>query len=306
MFLKKLYLSRFRNAFGLFFLAAVMLVPFQIRAAGLAQTPCDPGYYKSMEARAWLEAQREITQNQNLIFKPDSVLEYTCFDGFLNELADHASDMFSETKRWSGVNVGDMQGTLDFLVGQALINYINMNFNHTYLGDRSGFDSNIKAVSRSRAYNCEDMQKIWDGKPVSPGAPDTARCMNIWDNPKQDGFFSFLDYRDDPKDKRFKPDYCPGIQGTWGTNIADAGYNDPKLDAAGQHVLTPWEEDDTMTYLGLLDPANCPNAAKIRSGIKVERAKMPAQGFDEYICIPAGCVYVPAPSGGPGLCKKSP
>ena len=40
-------------------------------------SPCDPDYYESLEARAWLEAQREITQNQNLIYKPDSALEYT-------------------------------------------------------------------------------------------------------------------------------------------------------------------------------------------------------------------------------------
>src|SRR5437016_4882806 len=43
-------------------------------------TPCDPEYMDALEARAYLEAQREVAQNQNYILKPDSVLEYTCFD----------------------------------------------------------------------------------------------------------------------------------------------------------------------------------------------------------------------------------
>ena len=35
---------------------------------------CDPDFLEVMEARAWEEAQREITQNANIIARPDSVL----------------------------------------------------------------------------------------------------------------------------------------------------------------------------------------------------------------------------------------
>ena len=87
----------------------------------IAPSPCDPLYYDSLESRGWLEAQREITQNQNLIFKADSVLEYTCFDRFANELAQHARDMFSESTRWGGVlSAASMDRALDRQVRSGL------------------------------------------------------------------------------------------------------------------------------------------------------------------------------------------
>ncbi len=104
-----------------------------------AETPCDPEYFKSLKSRAWLEAQREITQNQNLIFKPDSVFEYTCFDLYVNELADHAKDMFSETKRWGevpGIDDKSMDRALQAVVGDALKDYVDTNF------DRIGGSNN--------------------------------------------------------------------------------------------------------------------------------------------------------------------
>ncbi len=79
--------------------------------AQFAASPCDPNYYKSLEARAWLEAQREITQNQNLILKPDSVLEYTCFDKHLGVLAAQAPSLFSETTRCGPVMHAGSMGT---------------------------------------------------------------------------------------------------------------------------------------------------------------------------------------------------
>ena len=48
-------------------------------AAEIAPQSCDSNYWRQLSSRAWLEAEREIMQNQNLIFKPDSVLQYTCF-----------------------------------------------------------------------------------------------------------------------------------------------------------------------------------------------------------------------------------
>jgi hypothetical protein len=59
---------------------------------------CSPKAMDVIEARAWAEAQREMAQNQNLISKSDSILEYTCFDRFLEVFADKtdASYMFSE------------------------------------------------------------------------------------------------------------------------------------------------------------------------------------------------------------------
>src|ERR1044072_4359830 len=75
-----------------------------------ASTPCDPEYMDALEARAYLEAQREVAQNQNYILKPDSVLQYTCFDLFIGHFASDPNwgvncDQwpFSDSCRWGAV-----------------------------------------------------------------------------------------------------------------------------------------------------------------------------------------------------------
>ena len=69
---------------------------------------CDPQVWEAMKAKSMLEAQREITQNQNLITKPDSVLQLSCFDSFLESMASGAADNFSETTEFglSGIGSG--------------------------------------------------------------------------------------------------------------------------------------------------------------------------------------------------------
>ncbi len=68
---------------------------------GSGRNTCDPEFWDVLKDRAWMEAQREVTQNQNLIPRPDSVLEMTCFDSFLDELGSHADSNFPSNPRWS-------------------------------------------------------------------------------------------------------------------------------------------------------------------------------------------------------------
>ncbi len=51
---------------------------------------CDPEFWHVLNNRAWQEAQREITQNANLIPRPDSVLSLSCFDQWLDHLGSYA------------------------------------------------------------------------------------------------------------------------------------------------------------------------------------------------------------------------
>lgn len=62
---------------------------------------CDPEFWDVLKDRAWMEAQREVTQNQNLIARPDSVLEMTCFDSFLDELGSYSDSNFPSDPDWS-------------------------------------------------------------------------------------------------------------------------------------------------------------------------------------------------------------
>ena len=52
--------------------------------SGVPKT-CDSEFYDVMSNRAWLESSREMEVAQTLINKPDSVLEYTCFDEILKK-----------------------------------------------------------------------------------------------------------------------------------------------------------------------------------------------------------------------------
>lgn len=61
---------------------------------GTERNTCNPDFMEVLENRAWEEAQREITQNANLIARPDSVLSMTCFDSWLDDLADYAESNF--------------------------------------------------------------------------------------------------------------------------------------------------------------------------------------------------------------------
>jgi hypothetical protein len=257
-------------------------------AQPIAASPCDTGYYDSLEARAWLEAQREITQNQNLIFKADSVLEYTCFDRFANVLAMQAINMFSETVRW-GTILGptSMDTALDNLVGEAMRDYLTANFDHTFLGGRmrpplAVIDYIPAPVIIGGAYNCDMMDRVWT----------YAKCMDFADTPAEDGFFTFASYSTDP-DKRFLPDRCANLGSAWTTNITNAGLST----TTGPPTWTP---DNPRTYLNWMDPANCGNAAypPIDTGITVSRPRATPANYVERVCIIPGCHYVPPTGGG--------
>lgn len=289
----------------------VALLISHTASAQFAPTPCDPNYYESLEARAWLEAQREITQNQNLIVKPDSVLEYTCFDGHLAELADHAEDMFSETDRWGGSVIPNrtrhMDRALITLVSRAFNQYDNANFNHGFLGGRiragagtgwasppgapaqaSGFEYDAPNPAASAniggSYECEIMQAVWQ----------RAKCMNFIDSAANDGFFTFDNY-ETSADKRFLPTVCGG--GTpladWVTNREDAL---PPIAAT-----TPWDFDDVLTYQENISPTTGPACGggtnRVRTGLVVFNNSGNPQHYNEYVCLVPGCTWVPTGTG---------
>ncbi len=276
--------------------------------AQFAASPCDPGYYESLEARAWLEAQREITQNQNLIFKPDSVLEYTCFDNHLRELADHANVMFSETTRWGTAVLTapvaqdeHMDNALNLLVSSALATYDTANFGSFLLGGRvfawapatapseatgTGYVPEATISTTDTDYACDIMQAVWV----------KAKCLNFIDSAANDGFFTFEHYADPANtDKRFLPTTCTGAV-DWAGNIETAF---PPIGAA----TPPWEFDDTVTYLDSLFPiTDCGTGLnRVVTGLVVENAN--ASGirprfYEENVCLVPGCHWVPNDNAG--------
>lgn len=275
----------------------LFLVVFIVMMAGgadkacaqpIAPTPCDTVYYDSLEARAWLEAQREITQNQNLIFKPDSVLEYTCFDRFAGVLALEAINMFSETTRWGPIlPPNSMDVALRNLVGGALNDYLRANFQHTYLGGRAAALDTVLPLPPivGAPYNCNMMDQVWN----------LSKCMNFVDIPQLDGFFTFENYAT-TDDKRQLPVACAALGAVWNANIRQAG-----LDPANPPA---WPRDNVQTYLGWMNPANCgilPNYPPIDTGVTVNRSKATPNNYVERVCIIPGCRYQPPAGGGAAM-----
>ncbi len=262
-------------------LFVMFLMSYSANAAPvIADTPCDSKYYETLAARAWLEAQREITQNQNIILKPDSVFEYTCFDRLLSELADHASQMLSETGAYgSPLGSNSMDNALNNLVGTALISYVGSNFGY-YPGLLGGHISatGIKHTPSSisaGAYSCDIMERVWKA----------AKCINFITDNTHDGFFTFQEYSTQA-DKRHLPTACTSISANWTANINTA------------LKVGPWTNDPLRTYLGETSAQNCAGSScnctgrPIPTGVKVKKKGVNTP-FDEKVCLQAGCRYHP-------------
>lgn len=260
--------------------------PSAVRAQ-VAPSACDPEYLNTLEARAWLEAQREITQNQNLIYKPDSVLSYTCFNKFGQVLANMQSfgssqGLFSETMRWGQVlnnQAQTMDTALGGLITSALTSYFTGNFSHNYLGGReSGLSVHRDASMQAGGYTCNQMAEVWQ----------RAKCYNFQpqDRP-EDGFFTFRELSTG-NDKRTLPSPCANPTQTWTQQMQRAGIDESTSGPA-------WAFDRMTTYFERLDPANCGGGglySPLPTGIRVYSAEegLPVP-YPEHVCIMPGCFY---------------
>lgn len=277
--------------------AAIIVISAQ---AALAQpATCDPKYWDSLKARAWTEAQREIEQNQNLIYKADSVLEYTCFDRFLRVLAGNSDRLFSGTTRWGQIAGPDMAAALTTLVLSSLISggtqgYINQNFKHNYLGGRGSTDyamaSSLPSNSDHYSYDCDAMNKVW----MTAKCQDfinTATSEDKTNTAGQDDFFYMSAYSG--TDYRRSPTACTPA-GDWANRLSlstNAGNQYPK--------------ETYNTYVNFFNATSCTGGnnangatalpATIPTGItvtRVTRGNNPSASlttnYPEIICVVPG------------------
>ncbi len=277
--------------FMLVMMSGSTMIATQSKAVSIiADSPCDTLYYETLSARAWLEAQREISQNQNIILKPDSVFQYTCFDGLMRELADAGNNMLSETNSYGGpLSSGSFESALNNLVNNSLIQYIGNNFGtsgaggYNLLGGHTAgmgiyHDPSTVSSGSNSPYTCDIMGRVWQA----------AKCINFVSNSATDGFLTFGEYASGTLDVRHLPTVmaCTPINGNWTGNLATA--------------LTsgPWTNDPVDTYLELTQPDDCTGASctcdgdPVPTGLTVVSQAFPS-GYDEKICLQPGCRYVP-------------
>lgn len=250
-------------------------------------SPCDALYYETLSARAWLEAQREITQNQNLILKPDSVFEYTCFDTLVWELADHGDEMLSETNLFgTPLSNSSLDDTLESLVTSSLAAYHSANFGY-YPGLLGGHTAALAikhtptASIGGTAYSCDIMEQVWHA----------AKCINFASNSTTEGFFTLAEYAGTSVlDKRTMPSICTPIPAQWAANLTTA------------LTTGPWTNDPVQTYITQITPPTCTASGTcacsgdpIPTGLRVSRAGsgVTVTNYDEHVCLQPGCRYHP-------------
>lgn len=257
-----------RNLLSLIVFGAVVAGAFpcvQAAPPTPAETSCDPVYYDTLESRAWLEAQREITQNQNLISKPDSVLRYSCFDKLADDFASATGSMFS-----GGADVSVAQDTAD--------SFVQTNFSDVHNKALGGRSSNVNSALDG---SCDAMQKVWE----------QSQCMNFAANPDTDAFFTIQEYVDNAaSDKRFEAS-CPEVSG-W-SDESDALLPEN----------TAWEEDLVTSFLSeFVTDDDCDASLQVATGVTVG---VPGadDAYAAKVCVKSGCVYSPS-SATSGVCHK--
>ena len=165
-------------------IAMTLLVLACTHGAARAQDPlCDATLWTQMTQRATLLGQMETATAENLIYKPDSVLEYTCFNRFVSVSVYRMPYYITPYYLTEIVQAGVTQ-------------YLYENFGHTYLGGRL-VPSGAADPPPAGTYVCDAMTWVWEA----------AKCMNFAQTEPQDSIYD-LGYFAGGLDIRQTPNAC--------------------------------------------------------------------------------------------------
>ena len=276
---------------------------------------CDITVQNQMKQQGWLEGQRELEMAQRLILKPDSVLEYSCFERIAKNFqnADSGSRWPGGDpggRAWNFANYGggsppgNIGNAINGMVLNAFYPYLN-NFGHLFLGgtfaDEGG--SFLTGLADPNAL-CNPHYWIWY----------LAKCVNVsWEENTTDGHLNHYFPLDKLANRnlRNKPQSCPAANITardqlvtdvqkMQTDFPDPEKPDPKKATAPYGVDNANRITGTPTgtkYSAILNGPNC--GPLVKTGIKVQALSGGGSGIqDDIVCITPGCY----PSG--GSCSK--
>jgi hypothetical protein len=259
-------------------LALVLAFVLLAGPAAYSQTAtngCDPLYMQALRGRGNLEAKREVSQNKNLIFKQDSVLEYSCF-------FSHITNMATQSRQLTTENMPISQQALDVVASTPVFNFLANSYGHVYLGDH--YQTGSMSLP-SGAYFCDAQAKMWE----------FARCINMHQYIDAESFFDFNWYMtNDPR--QYPQDYakCTPIAQATDLKSAFHGLQDTWLQTTS--LLpdeTQYGTDPVTTYLNLTrwdvgdDAGEC--GEPIPTGLQVIRK---TTAVPEMICAKPGCTLV--------------
>jgi hypothetical protein len=171
-----------------FLLAFVFILIFTAwPMSAQAQDPlCDVALYDQMVERARLQGQRETMTVENLVYKPDSILEYTCYPRFVDHIPPNIryTSIFFESSGGAITYTVTNDFPSDPMFDLSRVpaeNWMFSNFGHTFLGGRVPLGA-AAAIPPAGNYVCDVMSAIWE----------LARCQQFAPEEPQDGFNSML------------------------------------------------------------------------------------------------------------------
>ncbi len=291
---------------------SVTFLPFSAFAQSgeIAEQACDPAYWTTMKERAWLEAEREIMQNQNLIFKPDSVLEYTCFDKFLNHAAKNLGDIFVHTNYFGDPIIArtenpEGQGhAIKTAVFDAMKSYLESNYDPDFLSGRApkmqkppgitnlGNAPEVTTENGNNYSNCRVMAEVWMA----------SKCLNFAEDEfVSDSFHPFVTIEKGPNSKvddvpgyttyedvRIWPTLCSNMTASkWETTYNRANNMNDFFYEFQNPTKKAFEEVRKM-----VEPGACgDDTPAIMTGVTVVLSGTDSSGEPDGFCTNPGCTY---------------
>lgn len=265
---------RHRTRFAAFLVCVLVIgLPMSASAQAIPKS-CSSEIYDVMKAKSYLQGQRESELAARIILKPDSVLEYSCFDAVINNQWIPRAGSFSDK---NPLGTGHFDGSVRNVIETSYTSYIDNNFDHDYLGG-----SLTSAVSSGGF--CDIQRSVWH----------LAKCTNA-----DIGQFFALDELID-NDLRTVPESCD-----------DTSARDSKVQAAidlldafpdGQ-ASPPFGIDNAslfnggpQTYTERLQACGDP----VPTGREVEFISGDSRvTIDDFTCVTPGCTYT-----GSGGCTR--
>jgi hypothetical protein len=291
-------------------------VSFGTRDALAQSAACDTDFETVLEARATLEAMREVEIAQTLILKPDSVLEMSCFDDRLNELAAHADAMFSDntfsadlfnipaaTYTPSGTYASYLP-TIDTTAvttphwGPASGYVVQTGPNPPWFPPGMLFNSGLNTALGNLVYATmyqyllSSFSHVYAGGTFGsvPTTPGVCNPMDlVWHFVKCTDFNAGL-FRTHAElaafDPRLFPFPCndPNRSTQW-TNALAAAYPAPSATGASGGVVS------VVTHINQFDGSACSAVTPIPTGVQVYAGSPPGFTGPDHVCPAAGCYY---------------
>jgi hypothetical protein len=240
-------------------LAAFLLIGILSSSLGAyADDPlCDGTLWTQMTQRAHLNGQQDISRVENLVYKPDSILEYSCLQLAVTDIPSHVSYYMTDSM-------------INGLVAPMIQYYIYASYSHTFMGGRDTPGGGAAAAG----FNCDAMAYVWQ----------MAKCMHAGNLAPQDTLGSVFEFLGAP-DTRLLPTTC--------TTPDAATMGNAPVAAASPIALTV---QATGANCGAAIPTGTTVNISETSNTAFDNtfpAVGPGRKYNEKICANPACHYVP-------------